>query len=94
VRPDDHPPLDTVKAGGLTVRELARRYRVGRGKILAWIRKGELPAVNTAGALCGRPRWVVTADGVAAFEGRRGAAAPPRPPRRRRRAVEIDFYPD
>ena len=34
--------------------------RVGQDKILAWIRSGEMRAINTATNLCGRPRWVVT----------------------------------
>jgi excisionase family DNA binding protein len=81
-------------ASGLTVRDVARRYRVSRSKVLTWIRKGELPAVNTAAALYGRPRWVVTTDGLAAFEGRRGGASTPRPQRRRRQRDLVDYSPD
>src|SRR5262245_18072506 len=56
--PTDTPPA----ARGLTVRDVARRYRVSPDKVRAWITSGELRAVNTATALCGRPRWVVPAD--------------------------------
>jgi hypothetical protein len=78
---------------GLTVRDVARRYRVGEDKVRAWIRRGELAAVNTA-ALCGRPRWVVSTEALAAFERRRTASPPPKPPRRRRRQALVDYYPD
>jgi hypothetical protein len=74
---------------------VARRYRVGEDKVRGWIRSGELRAVNTAAALCGRPRWVVPVEALAEFEkGRRGGPAPKAQRRRRRRPQEIDFYPD
>jgi hypothetical protein len=81
-------------ARGLTVADVARRYRVGEEKVRAWIACGELAAVNTASALCGRPRWVVPADALAAFERRRAGGPPPRAPRRRKAAGTIDYYPD
>jgi transposase len=77
---------------GLTVAEVARRFRVGEDKVRSWIKSGELAALNTASALCGRPRFVVTPDALAAFERRRSAAAP-KPARRRRPAPTIDYYP-
>jgi excisionase family DNA binding protein len=49
--PDTLPPPPR----GLTVREVARRYRVSPDKVRAWIRRGELAAVNTASTLCGKP---------------------------------------
>jgi excisionase family DNA binding protein len=57
-------PADTTRApntpaAGMTVREVARRYRVGEDKVRGWIQRGEMRAVNTAATLCGRPRWVV-----------------------------------
>jgi hypothetical protein len=79
---------------GYTVADLAQRWRIGPDKIRRWIVNHELEAINTAAALCGRPRYVVTADALAAFEQRRAAGPPPKPPRRRRRPAEIDFYPD
>jgi excisionase family DNA binding protein len=87
--PSDHP------AAGLTVAEVARRYRVGEDKVRAWIARGELKAINTAAVLCGRPRWVVPPEALAEFEkARRGSPAPKPQRQRRRRAQEIDFYPD
>ena len=78
---------------GLTVRDVARRYRVSEDKVRHWIGNGELAATNTAASLCGRPRWVIQPDSLAEFERRRAGGAPPKPPRRPRRAAVIDFFP-
>jgi transposase len=79
--------------GGLTVHDVARRYRVGEDKVRAWIRRGELHAINTAAAVCGRPRWVITPEALAEFEKWRSGARPEKPPRRRRRQEMIDYFP-
>jgi transposase len=79
---------------GLTVKDVAKRYRVGEDKVRGWIARGELKAINTATALCGRPRWVIPAEALANFEKGRTSAPTPKPTRRRRRSQEIDFYPD
>jgi hypothetical protein len=90
-------PAEVPSPGGLTVRDVARRYRVDEDKVRGWIARGELRAVNTASVLCGRPRWVVSPDALAEFERRRAGGPPPKPPkpkRARRTNAEIDFYPD
>jgi hypothetical protein len=88
-------PPDLPTPAGLTVADVARRYRVSADKVRRWIAKAELHAVNTAANLCGKPRWVIPPEALAAFEKRRAGAAPPKPPRRRRRpAAVIDFFPD
>jgi hypothetical protein len=81
-------------ARGRTVRDLSAYYRVSEDKIRRWIASGELRAINTAAALCGKPRWVIPPDALADFERRRAAGPPPKPPRRRRRPAAIDYYPD
>jgi hypothetical protein len=86
-------PSDTLVAG-LTTAEVARRYRVGEDKVRAWIRAGELAAINTATVACARPRFVFTADALAAFERRRSAAPIAKPQRRRRKPEIKDYYPD
>ncbi len=80
-------------AAGLTVADVARRLRVGEDKVRNWITKGELRAINTAAALCGKPRYVVTPEALAEFENRRAAAPPPKPQRRRREQAAIDYFP-
>ena len=82
-------------AGGLTVRDIALRYRVGPDKVRTWIKRGELPAINTAMAVCGKPRWVITPEDLATFEnGRRATPSPKSPLRRKRRSEIVDYYPD
>lgn len=79
---------DTL-ATGLTVANVARRYRVGQSKVRAWIASGELRAINTADVLCGRPRWVIPAEALADFERRRaGGPQTSKTPRRRRPAAK------
>jgi transposase len=79
---------------GLTVRDVARRFRVSPDRVRAWIRGGQLAALNTAAARCGRPRFVVTPEAIAEFEHGLAAATAPKPaPRRKRRPATVDFYP-
>jgi transposase len=81
-------------APGLTVRDVARRYRVGEDKVRSWIGRGELRAINTSSVLCGRPRWVIPPEALPEFERRRAGGPPPKPARRRRPPEIEDFYPD
>ena len=86
---------DPVSTRGLTVREVARRYRVGEDKVRAWIRSGELRAINTAAVACGKSRWVIPPEALSEFEHRRVASPPhPKPRQRRRQQGATDFYPD
>jgi excisionase family DNA binding protein len=78
----------------LTVHGVAERDGVGEHTVLAWIRTGELRAIN-----CGRrpgskkPRWRITAEALAAFELMRTPSPPPPAVRRRRQHAEvISFY--
>ena len=78
----------------LTVREIAERYAVTEHGVLAWIRSGELRAIN-----CGRrpgskkPRWRITAKALAAFELLRTPSPPPPRTRRRKQSAEVvQFY--
>jgi excisionase family DNA binding protein len=55
----------------LTPPQLARRFGVGPDKVLAWIRSGELPAINGAAKPNGRPRYLIDKADVEAFEAQR-----------------------
>lgn len=79
---------------GWTPNELGRLLRVSPDRVRAWIVAGELQAVNTAAALCGKPRYVILPHQLADFERRRQAATPPKPQRRRKRTNMTDYYPD
>jgi hypothetical protein len=88
-------PASTAEpAPGLTVEDVARRYRVSPDKVRAWITTGELRGVNTASRLCGKPRYVVPPEALTEFEKRRAAGQPVKPARRKRRPAIVDFYPD
>jgi hypothetical protein len=77
-----------------TVRDLARRWRIGEDKIRGFLRRGELVGVNVATNLCGKPQWRIPAESVERFERRRSSAPAPDPPQRRRRRTVVDYYPD
>ncbi len=83
---------DTLHVG-LTVRDVARRLRVGEDKVRGWIARRELAAVNTAATLCGRPRWVISPKALAEFEKRRAGGTPPKPTMRKRRSEVVVYYP-
>jgi hypothetical protein len=78
---------------GWTPNELAQLLRVSPDKIRDWIRRGEKPAINTATARCGKPRFIVLPHHLQEWERSRRAAAPKSPPRRRRQAETVDYYP-
>ena len=84
---------DTIIAG-LTVADVARRYRVGEDRVRGWITRGELRAINRRDTRSRRPSWVIPPEALAEFERGRTATPPPKPPRRKKRTVAIDFYPD
>jgi transposase len=91
-----HPdPTEQPIPFGFTTADIAKRFRVGQDTVRGWIKRGELVAVNTRDVRCGRPRFVVLPEALAAFEQARQAVTPPgtRPARRRKRTSQIDFYP-
>lgn len=65
--------------------ELAKRYGCKVDRIHAMIRSGELPAINVASSLTGRPRWRIPVEAVQQFEERRSSRPTPPAPRRRQR---------
>ncbi len=77
---------------GRTVEDVARRYRVSPDKVRGWIKRGALRAINTAAALCGRPRWVIMPEDLAVFENNRLGLVPPKP--RRTRQPKMPPMPD
>jgi excisionase family DNA binding protein len=97
--PQRHVCADLTAQGdlprALTPAELARHLRVSRGRILAWIRSGELRAINTASSRLGRPRYVILPEHVREFAlARRVVPLTKTPARRRRQPEEIDYFPD
>lgn len=73
-----------------TVRDLENRYGVREHTVLAWIKSGELKAINV-GTAPGKlkPRWRVTEAALQAFEALRQATPPPQRTRRRRQSSDL-----
>ncbi|HUT90879.1 MAG TPA: helix-turn-helix domain-containing protein [Thermoguttaceae bacterium] len=95
--PDSSPSFQ-AKPGSpdakLTPPQLARHLSVSPEKIHAWIRSGELRAVNIATNPKGRRRYVIDPADVEAFEARRSIHKTLSAPRRRKRTSDdvIEFF--
>lgn len=72
--------------------EVADLLGINAGKVLAWIRSGELSAVNVAASTLGRPRWRISEADLAVFEQRRSAVAPQKARPRRKTVGVIQFF--
>ena len=78
----------------MTPPQVAERYGVDPSKVLGWIRRGELRAVNVVANLGSRPRYRISPADLAAFEARRVAGPQPKATRQRRARTEgvIEFF--
>ena len=76
----------------LTPPEVAALLGINSGKVLCFIRTGELRAVNVAASLIGRARWRVSPADLAVFEQRRSAVAPPKTRPSRKTVGVIQFF--
>ena len=75
------PPSDTY----LSVRDLAKRWKVGIDQVLHLIASGKLIAIDMRNEGSKRPRWRISPAAVAAYEKPRASKAPaPKGPRRRK----------
>jgi excisionase family DNA binding protein len=70
----------------VTAVQVAADLGVNQSKVLGWIHRGELRAINVAARLGGRPRWRISREAVDAFLAARTVQPAAAPPRRRRRA--------
>lgn len=85
--------MPPTKAAAYSVADVARRFDVGAATVLAWIRSGELLAVNVSrSARSKKPRFRVSEAALLAFEAAR-MPTPPAPHTRRQRASNVvEFY--
>ncbi len=85
-----------MHASTFTVAEIAERFGVSPETVAGWIRAGELKAVNVSRSRTSKkPRWRITAEGLAAFETSRSATPEPPAPKRARKKPSgdvIQFY--
>lgn len=75
--------------------QVARERNIRTSKVLAWIRSGELVAVNYATRRGGRPRWRVSRAALDSFDAARSCRAltlPTSTPRRSRRDASVTNY--
>jgi hypothetical protein len=84
----------TITKKKLTPPEVAKLFGVEPGKIIAWIKAGELRAINGATRRGDRPRYLIDLDDIAAFERSRAVVPPPAPVQRRRRPASdvVEFF--
>lgn len=68
-----------------TVKQVCEHYGVTEHTVLAWIRSGDLKALNVAPANGRRPKWRITDKAIEDFERARSTYPPPRKHERRRR---------
>jgi hypothetical protein len=74
--------------------QVARARNLRVSKVLAWIARGELEAVNCAERQGGRPRWRISAAALAEFDRARSSRASivPSAPRRRAQDPEVTRF--
>ena len=84
----------TVVRTKLTPPEVARMWGISPDKVLAWIHKGELRAINVAASQNGRPRYRIDIKDLEDFEARRSVVSVERTKRSRRRKQDgvIEFF--
>jgi hypothetical protein len=86
--------ITPLPAGGFSVADLCRRWKIGGDKIRTLLRRGELVGINVATDRAGKPQWRVTAESVQRFEQARSSAPPPPRGRHRPRPEATDYYPN
>jgi hypothetical protein len=60
--------IDPLQRRNLTPPDIAKQLGVATGKVLGWIRTGELKALNLANRGCRRPRYSVSPEALEEFE--------------------------
>jgi hypothetical protein len=78
----------------LTPPELAAQWGLSADKIIEWIRRGELRAINVATRAGRRPRFLIDLIDIAEFEARRQFVPSAPAPRRKRRTTDgiVEFF--
>lgn len=81
-----------MASSAITPPQYACRLGIKPDKVLAWIRSGELRAINVATNAHGRPRWRIPAEAILAFESARTSRPTAKSPRQRKRTDVINFF--
>lgn len=82
---------ETEMNGWFTPSQIAKSRRISVSKVYAWIRSGELEAVDHARTKGFRPRWRISPEALSRFDQCRSnrVSVRIRPPRRPRRDPEV-----
>lgn len=72
--------------------QIAQRYGIKPDKVIAWIKAGELRAINVAERATGRPRYRIALADLLAFEERRTARPPVKPLRHQHKTAGVTQY--
>jgi hypothetical protein len=84
-------PTGTSSRRKLTPPEYARQLGVCSAKVLAWIRNGELRAIDASTHRGNKPRFLIDVADIAVFEAARAAGPQPKVTRcRRRRQWDVE----
>ncbi len=75
-----------IPGASLTVTQIAERFAVDRDVVVAWIKTGQLAAVDVSRAKRTLPRWRITPEALREFELSRSSVKPAKPQRAQRRA--------
>ena len=65
--------------------QVAKRLAVDAHKVIDWIRRGEIPAIDVSATPGGRPRYRIAPADLAVFLATRSAGPTPKAIRRRRK---------
>jgi hypothetical protein len=86
------PP--SIRKRKKTPPEVAAMWGISPDKVTAWIKSGELRAIDASTRRGQRPRYLIGLDDLQDFEARRAVTPDPKPRRRRRPPDDtIEFYP-
>ena len=72
--------------------QVAKRLAVDAHKVIYWIKRGELRAVNVASETGCRPRYRISPADLAVFEASRMAGPQPKVARRRRKNQNVTEF--
>lgn len=75
----------------LTVPQIAERFAVDRDCVIAWIKSGQLVAIDVSRRRAKLPRWRVTPEALRDFEAARANVKPRQERTRPKRGRAADF---
>ena len=85
--------MPQVASPYLTPSAVAERFGVDVHKVIVWIRRGELRAIDVATTTGGRPRYRISPADLAVFEVGRSATPQPKITRgRRKNPLVTEFF--